>query len=77
MQLQDMKCGDKGKIVAIRGASPLYKQRLIAMGLLPGTEFSVVRIAPLGDPVQIAVRGVALSLRKLEANVLVIDEVKV
>jgi ferrous iron transport protein A len=48
----------------------MYRQKLIAMGLLPGTEFTVSRIAPLGDPVEILVRGFALSIRKNEANIL-------
>ena len=42
-------------------------QRLLAMGLLPGTEVEVVQIAPLGDPLEIAFRGMRLSLRKADA----------
>jgi len=53
----------------------VYRQRLIAMGLIPGTEFTVSRMAPLGDPIEILVRGFALSLRKHEASILQIVEV--
>ena len=45
------------------------------MGLLPGTEFIVSHIAPLGDPVEITVRGFSLSLRKGEASILTVEQV--
>jgi Fe2+ transport system protein FeoA len=75
MQLAEMKIGFKGRILAINAGEKIYRQRLIAMGLVPGTEFLVSRIAPLGDPVEITVRGYALSLRKHEAGILVIERV--
>lgn len=50
-----------------------YRQKLIAMGLLPGTSFTVKRIAPLGDPVQIDIHGYALSLRQQELNFIDIE----
>jgi Fe2+ transport system protein FeoA len=75
MQLKDLKAGEKARIVSLGQGQPAYRQRLIAMGLLPGTEFTVSRIAPLGDPVEISVRGFALSLRKGEADILQLVEV--
>lgn len=75
MRLGDMKTGDKGRIIKIHPGEKVYRQRLMSMGLLPGTEFTVSRIAPLGDPVEITVRGFALSLRKNEASILQIEEV--
>jgi ferrous iron transport protein A len=45
------------------------------MGLTPGIEFKVIRHAPLGDPVEIEVRGFKLSLRKQEADALIVEEV--
>lgn len=42
-------------------------RRLLEMGLLPGTEVRVVRVAPLGDPIELSLRGYALSIRKAEA----------
>jgi len=74
MQFSDMKMGDKGRIIGIRPGESLYRQRLISMGLLPGTEFVVTRIAPFGDPVEINVRGFSLGLRKYEANILEIED---
>jgi len=75
MKLAEMKKGHKGRITHIQSGDSLYRNRLISMGLLPGTEFTVTRIAPLGDPVEITVRGFALSLRKNEANILQIEQV--
>ena len=77
MQFSEVKKGQKARIVGMKPGSPLYRQRLISMGLLPGTEFVITRIAPLGDPVEIAVRGFSLSLRKNEANLLQIEQVVV
>lgn len=76
MRLHDLNIGDKAKIVSILGGDKVYRQRLISMGLVPGTEFRVSRIAPLGDPIEIIVRGFALSLRKGEAGILELEEVK-
>ncbi len=77
MQLKDMKIGNKARIVRLTSNNKEYRHRLIAMGLIPGTELTVSRIAPLGDPVEIQVRGFALSLRKHEAAVLQLEEVLV
>jgi ferrous iron transport protein A len=75
MQLRNMRIGTKGRITGLNAGEAVYRQRLIAMGLIPGTEFVVSRIAPLGDPVEITVRGFALSLRKGEAGILKIEQV--
>ena len=75
MQLSEMRVGQVGRISKINSPKNFYRQRLLSLGLLPGTEFSVIRIAPLGDPVEIAVRGFALILRKNEANILDIEPV--
>ncbi len=75
MQLREMQVGHIGRIVRIQAGEAVYRQRLIAMGLIPGTEFKVSRIAPLGDPIEITVRGFALSLRKDEAGILQIEQV--
>lgn len=76
MQVSELKVGHKARIIAMKTGDKVYRQRLIAMGLLPGTEFIVTRMAPLGDPIEIRVRGFALSLRKQEASLLHIEEVR-
>jgi ferrous iron transport protein A len=71
MQVSELKIGQKARILSLlKTGDKAYRQRLIAMGLIPGTEFSVSRMAPFGDPIEILVRGFALSLRKAEANIL-------
>ena len=75
MQISELKTGHKVRIIALVGGEKAYRQRLIAFGLLPGTEFTVSRTAPLGDPIEILVRGVALSLRKAEASILKVEDI--
>lgn len=76
MQFRELKVGQVARVVALKSGDKLYRQRLIAMGLLPGTEFTVSRMAPFGDPIEILVRGIALSLRKEEANILQIEPIQ-
>jgi len=71
--LQEMKVGEAGTVSGyVRGAS-VYREKLLAMGLTRGTPITVERVAPLGDPVEIRVRGFALSLRKDEASALLVE----
>ncbi len=67
--------GDHGKVTGFDKAGKAYRKRLLAMGLTPGTEFIVTRFAPLGDPVEIKIRGFSLTLRKNEADVLIIEKI--
>ncbi|MCU0733999.1 MAG: ferrous iron transport protein A [Methylotetracoccus sp.] len=73
MTLGDLRIGEQGRVVGYTRGSRSYRNRLLAMGLTPGTVFAVVRFAPLGDPVEIRVRGFALSLRKDEAKIVLVD----
>ncbi|MDJ0692657.1 MAG: FeoA family protein [Xenococcaceae cyanobacterium MO_188.B32] len=76
--LRDLQVNQKGKVARYESTDDhtkkAYKKKLLAMGLTPGTEFTVTRVAPLGDPVEILVRGFKLSLRKDEAAALVIEQ---
>lgn len=74
INLKNLAVGDWGKIVGFDKAGKAYRKRLLAMGLTPGTEFSVTRFAPMGDPVEIKLRGFALTLRKDEAAILQIEK---
>jgi len=66
LTLREMHPGDKGVVTNwINGEAPL---RLLEMGLLEGTEFEVIRLAPFGDPIEIRIRGYHVSLRKSEAS---------
>jgi ferrous iron transport protein A len=71
--LRDMEIGEKGKVSGYAKGAAAYREKLLAMGLTRGTEFSVERIAPMGDPVEIQVRGFALTLRKDEASALMVE----
>lgn len=75
MRIDEMRPGDKARVSGLKKGNRDYRQRLMAMGLTPGVEFSVTRVAPLGDPVEIFVRGFALSLRKGEAELLMLESV--
>jgi ferrous iron transport protein A len=74
MQLKDLKVGQCARILKVNADASAYRSRLMAMGLLPGTVLKVSRIAPFGDPIEIEVRGYALSLRKSEASLLQLEE---
>lgn len=69
-----LKPGTRAKVLGFINHDPAYRQKLLAMGLTPGVEFQVIRLAPLGDPLQINVRGFNLSIRKSEANVILVEE---
>jgi ferrous iron transport protein A len=73
--LKSLVIGDFAKIVGFEPSGKAYRKKLLAMGLTPGTEFSVTRFAPMGDPVEIKLRGFALTLRKDEASVLQIEKI--
>ncbi len=64
--LSELKRGDKGKIVRIGGGGTI-RRRLLDMGLVSGSDIVMERVAPLGDPIEIKVKGYNLSLRKEEA----------
>ena len=63
--LGDVKVGESSTIVKLHGEGAL-RRHLMDLGLIKGTSFKVVKVAPLGDPVEINVRGYELSIRKEE-----------
>lgn len=66
MTLNELKIGQRAKVLKVRGTGELHK-RLVDMGMIPGAILSVDRVAPLGDPIDVKLRGYHLSLRKEEA----------
>ena len=64
--LNELRPGEKGKIVKVGGKGGIHR-RILDMGVVSGTEVEVKRVAPLGDPIQIRVKGYNLTLRKEEA----------
>jgi len=73
-KLSDLPSGDSGVLRELPVAGSTFL-RLREMGLLPGTRIRVVRRAPLGDPLEIEVRGYHLSLRRDEAAQVIVDQV--
>lgn len=66
--LGELKTGDSGQVVSFRRTGCAYRRKLLAMGLTPGARFTVQRVAPLGDPIQLQVRGFRLTVRRDEAS---------
>ena len=66
MTLDQLKPGDRARIREVRGDDEAT-DRLMEMGLVEETEIQVIKFAPMGDPMEIAVRGYHLTLRKVEA----------
>lgn len=65
--LDQLAAGERAVITSV-DCPPTIARRLMELGVLPGTEVEVIRRAPLGDPMEIALRGVHLSVRKSEAR---------
>ncbi|HDD35658.1 MAG TPA: iron transporter FeoA [Candidatus Desulfofervidus auxilii] len=74
MILTALKKGEKAKIIRVKGDINL-KQRLLRMGMVPGEIIEVKRVAPLGDPIDIVIKGYHLSLRKEETNCIEVEVV--
>lgn len=64
--LAELPLGQEAKIVAV-SCDRTISRRLMEMGLVPGTDVRVVRVAPLGDPIELRVRNYALSVRRVDA----------
>jgi Fe2+ transport system protein FeoA len=72
--LSELKPKERGTVLKV-GGSGAVRRRILDMGVVPGTEVEVVKVAPLGDPVDLLVRGYHLSLRKEEAREILIERV--
>ncbi len=70
LKVRQLEVGERAMVTGFAGGGHGYRKKLQAMGMVPGAEFSITRLAPLGDPVEIRVRGTSLSLRKAEADAL-------
>ena len=67
MTLDELKIGHTGTITAVKGEGAL-RLRLLDMGLIPKTKVTLIKVAPMGDPIEICVRGYELTLRKDDAR---------
>lgn len=72
MTLKDIKCGETAIVKRLTGEGPV-KRRIMDMGITKGTEIMVRKVAPLGDPLELTVRGYELSVRKADAQMIEVE----
>lgn len=70
--LKDIKCGETATVTKLNGDGA-HKRRIMDMGITKGTEVFVRKVAPLGDPIEVKVRGYELTLRKSDAANIVVQ----
>lgn len=70
--LKDAKVGDSVKVVKLHGQGAV-KRRIMDMGLTKGVEVQIRKVAPLGDPMEVTVRGYELSIRKADAEMVEVE----
>lgn len=70
--LKDVKVGETVKVLKLTGEGAV-KRRIMDMGITKGTEIYVRKVAPLGDPIELTVRGYELSIRKADAEMILVD----
>ena len=70
--LRDVKIGGTAKVVKLHGEGPT-RRRIMDMGITKGVEIYVRKVAPLGDPIELTVRGYQLSIRKADAKKILIN----
>ena len=73
LSLGNLQVGQSGRVISLGKADRRYREKLLAFGLTPGTLVSVERVAPMGDPLELRVRGFALSLRRGEADTVMVE----
>ena len=71
--VKDMKTGQKANVIKVHGEGAL-RRRIMDMGITKGVEITLRKLAPLGDPMELTVRGYELSLRKADAEMIEIGE---
>ena len=69
--LKDVQCGQTVKVKKIEGTGAV-RRRIMDMGITKGSEIYVRKVAPLGDPIEVNIRGYALSLRKSDAEQIIV-----
>ena len=74
MTLREVSPGNKVKVQKLIGSGPI-KRRIMDMGITKGVEVFVRKVAPLGDPIEVTVRGYELSLRKEDAEMIAVEQI--
>ncbi|PLX97244.1 MAG: ferrous iron transport protein A [Desulfuromonas sp.] len=73
-RLGQLGVGEQGTVCGFVPGAKSYRAKLLAMGLTRGISFKITRVAPLGDPLEISLRGFSLSLRRDEANAVLVTK---
>ena len=76
MTLRDAQIGQTVKVIKLHGTGPV-KRRIMDMGITKGQLVQVIRVAPLGDPIEVTVRGYELSIRKADAEMIEVEMTEV
>ena len=75
MTLKDIKVGRRAKVLKVGGEGAI-RRRIMDMGITKGVEIYVRKVAPLGDPMELFIRGYELSLRKADADMIEVEEIR-
>lgn len=70
--LKEISCGQTVKVQKLTGDGPV-KRRIMDMGITKGVDIFVRKVAPLGDPIEVTVRGYELSIRKADAEMIIVE----
>jgi len=71
--LDQLSIGTRAQITGFTATETNFRRKLLALGVMPGAEVEVRRVAPMGDPMQIQLRGSSISLRKREAAIIQVE----
>jgi len=74
MTLRDLKVGKSGRVLSV-GGEKVLRRRLLEMGITPRTTVTIKKVAPMGDPIELLLRGYVLSLRLEDASMITVEEV--
>ena len=75
MMLSELRVGASGRVLEV-GGEKVLRRRFLEMGITPGTTITIKKIAPLGDPVELLLRGYVLTIRLDDAEKITVDEVE-
>ena len=73
MTLKDARVGDTVKVLKVEGTGPI-RRRIMDLGITKGVEIYIRKVAPLGDPFELTVRGYELSVRKEDAKMVIVEK---
>jgi ferrous iron transport protein A len=73
--LSELLVGSRARVAEVKGGG-IHQRRMLDMGLVPGAEVTVMRKAPLGDPVEYSIKGTAIAMRRTDAESIMVEEMR-